>query len=802
MSDQEAEREELVASALAEFLDQQAREEGTSITAFLRKYPELEKDLRPALEAIVDIDRATAPGDWAAAATDSGAAAIQAFYPLPETFSGLRVLGEIGAGGMGRVLLAEDQRLGRKVAIKTLHPRYAGNPELRVRFMREARAMAALNHPNIIHIYNLGPEQEPPHFVMEYVEGAPLTDAAQALTFRQKAELLHKVLLAVAFLHERQIIHRDLKPGNILVGHDLSPKLLDFGLAQETRTREGRLTQAGQIVGTPDYLSPEQVKAEAPLDARSDIFSLGIILYELLTGELPFQAPAIAEQMRAICEHDPPLPRRMNTEVPGELQNICLKALEKDPALRYSSARDMAADLERFLAGEPVTAMPASYSRIMSGKIEQHLRDLEGWKKDGLVNESEHDAIRKGYRRLVEREDAWIMEMRRLSLQQVSLYLGGWLLVVGAALLVLVRYPALHGITAILLSGGASAATAWIGLRLWRGQQHRLAIAFLLAFCLLLPVTLLVAMNQYGIFAGATRGRDDLELFSKFAGFHRTSNAQLWWAILLSLPVYYWLRRFTGSTVFSLVLAVFAALWSPVWLLRMGLLEWLEKDPGRPYFHLIPWAIIFLCAAIVLERLRRADDSRYLYPFFVLFAYVALTGLALFHGPYSNWIKSVAPWTRGQEEYLFLINAAIYLTLQKLLEIPASPQLRAVSKAFHFVIPGHVLISLLFLGIAASDRWQELPDAAGRRLEARLFEVLLPLAAALFVFSSIPRQAKNYFASGLLFLAIGIVRLQQDLFKERALWPTCLLVAGLALMLAASRYSPLKLGLARWWRPS
>lgn len=802
MSDRQTTREEQLASAVAEFLDQQAQEEYASIAVFLRKYPELEAELRPVLEAITEIDQATAPRSGVVPATDHVAApARQVSQPIAR-LSGLRVLGEIGSGGMGRVLLAEDDRLGRKVAVKTLHPCYADSAELRTRFMREARAMAAINHPNIVHIYSLGPGEEPPHFVMEYVEGVPLTEAARALTFRQKAELLHKVLLAVAFLHEHQIIHRDLKPGNILVGQDLAPRLLDFGLAMETRLPETRLTQMGQIVGTPDYLSPEQVEVAAPLDARSDIFSLGIVFYELLTGTLPFQGAGVAEQMRAICEQDPLLPRRVNAGVPAELQNICLKALEKNPALRYSSAREMAADIDRFLAGEPVMAMPASYSRMMAGKIDQHLHELEGWKNDGILNESEHDAIRKGYRRLVEREDAWIMEARRLSLQQVTLYLGGWLLAVGAALLVLMRYPALHGITAVLLAGAASAVTAWIGLRQWHGQQYRLAMAFLLAFCLLLPVTLLVGMGQYGVFAAATRGREDLELFSKLPDFHHTTNAQLWWAILLSLPVYYGLRRVTGSTVFSLVLAVFATLWCPVWLLRMGLLEWLEKDPGRPYFYLIPWAIVFLVAAMTVEHLRRPDDSRYLYPFFVLFAYVALTGLATLHQPYADWLKSVAPWTRGQQEYLFLFNAVIYLALQKLFEIPSSSQLRAVAKAFRFVVPGHVLVPLLLLGIAASERWHDLPGAPERRFEARLFEVLLPIVATVFVFGSIPKQMKNFFASGLLFLAIGIVRLQQDLFTGRALWPTCLLAVGLALMLAASRYSPLKVGLARWWRPS
>jgi serine/threonine protein kinase len=758
--------EEKVAEALAAFLDRQAREETASADELLRQFPELAGDI----ETLAEIDRIVAPSP-----------------SLPETLSGLRVLGEIGSGGMGRVLMAEDERLGRKVAIKTLHPRFFDAPELRTRFMNEARAMAKLNHPNIVRIYGLGSADEEPHFVMEYLEGAPLTDAARVLNYEQKAELMRKVALAVAYLHKGRVIHRDLKPGNILVDRNLEPKLLDFGLALETESGH-RLTQAGLAIGTPDYESPEQASAAGPFDARSDIFSLGVIFYEVLTGTLPFRAATIAEQLQAICQLDPVLPRRVAPDVPGELQNICLKAMEKDPGDRYVSAEEMAADLERFLAGEPVLAIPVSYSRMLEGKIEQHLRELESWKNDSIVTDSEYDGLRKGYGRLVEREDSWIMETRHLSFQQVSLYLGGWVVVIGAALIVLFRYHALHGIAAFALCCAALVPTAWIGMRWWRLDLRRIAVAYLLAFCLLLPVTLVVGMNEFGLFASASKGRQSLELFSKMIGFRHTTNAQLWWAILLSLPVYYWLRRSTRSTVFSLVLATFVALLGIATLLRMGLIEWLDQDPGKPYLYLLPLAAIFLAVALVLERLRQPGDSRYFYPFFLAFTYASLTGLALFHDPLANWLKSAAPWTRGQIEYLFLGNAAIYYALQRLFEVPSSPQLRAVAKVFRFSIPGHVLIPLLELGLSAP----------AHKFEARLFEWLLPAAALAFVFGSIPKQMKNFFASGLIFLAIGLVRLQQDLFRDHALWPACLLVAGLLLMFGAARFSPLKMMVARW----
>src|SRR5580693_3470551 len=267
--------------------------------------------------------------DTELAALDEIDRVLEPAPPLPDRLSGHQIIDEIGSGGMGRVLLAVDEALGRKIAIKTLAPRYASDAGLRVRFMEEARAMARLNHPRIARIYSLGPADEPPHFVMEYVAGAPLTIAAARLDFREKAELLAKIALAAHFLHCQGIVHRDLKPGNILVDADLEPKLLDFGLALDLSREEHRATLR-QIAGTPEYLSPEQASG-SPLDARSDVFSLGVILYELLTGTPPFRGDTVSSLLRSICEDEPVLPRRRAPGVPRDLQNICLKALENDP---------------------------------------------------------------------------------------------------------------------------------------------------------------------------------------------------------------------------------------------------------------------------------------------------------------------------------------------------------------------------------------------------------------------------------------------------------------------------------------
>ena len=749
-------REQSLADAFADLLDRRA--------ARSTAHP---PELAPELAALSEIDRVLEPA-----------------APLPDRLSGHKIIDQIGAGGMGRVLLAMDEALGRKVAIKTLAPRYAGDAGLRARFMDEARAMARLNHPHVARIYSLGSAEEPPHFVMEYLAGAPLTIAAARLDFRGKAELLAKVALATHFLHDQGIVHRDLKPANILVDADLEPKLLDFGLALDLSGEENSATLR-QVAGTPEYLSPEQA-AGRPLDARSDVFSLGAILYELLTGAPPFRGDTVSDLLRSIREDEPALPRRRAPGVPRDLQNICLKAIEKDPAARYASAREMAGDLHRFLAGEAVLAEPAAYARLIAGKVGQHLRDLESWRHDQIVSEAEYDGIRKRYERLIEREDAWIMEARRLTLPQVTLYLGAWVLAVGATFLTLFSYPALAGAPAIAAAWAAAIPSAWLGIRNWNRGNSRVAIAFLLAFCLVAPIAALATTQEVRIFTSVTRGQLRLELFHRLEFAKQATNAQLWWALLAALPVCWWLRRFTRAPVFSLMFATYAALLCLASLLRMGMLDWLDHDPGRFYFHLLPCALLFLIAGFIFERTRRPDDSRYFYPFAVAFTWAALSGVAAFHEPYAKWLNSAAPWTRGQVEYLFIVNAAIYFALDRLCRLQSSPQLRTVGHAFRFVIPGHVMTSLLLLGMDAQSR-----------AEARVFEWLLPAVACVFVFASIPRQMKNFFASGLLFFAIGVYRLQQQVFPGRAFWPIMLLAGGLALMLIAGNYAPLRVTLAR-----
>jgi len=313
------------------------------------------------------------------------------------------------------------------------------------------------------------------------------------------------------------------------------------------------------------------------------------------------------------------------------------------------------------------------------------------------------------------------------------------------------------------------------------------ALAFLVGFWVFARGGALLNLVAAPIFAApAAEAARKLELFVRFEFPKQASNAQIWWALLAGLPGAWMLRRHTRAPVFSLLFATIAALLSLATLLRMGMLDWLDRDPGRFYFGLLPCAALFMAAGFVFERLRRPDDSRYFYPFAVAFTWAALSGVASSHKPYADWLATVAPWTRGQVEYLFIVNAAVYAALDWCCDLLSTPQVRTVGKAFRFVIPGHVMTSLLILSFTAKS-----PG------EARVFEWLLPGAACVFVIGSVPRQMKNFFASGLLFLAVAVFRLQQEVFHERAGWPILLLVAGLGLMLAAANYAPLKIALER-----
>src|SRR5919106_1800790 len=261
-----------------------------------------------------------------------------------------RIVRKLGAGGMATVYLAEDQDLGRRVAIKILNERHANDDQFVERFRREAKNAAGLSHPNIVSIYDRGEAEGTYYIAMEHLDGRNLKELISArgpAPVHIAVDVTRQVLAALSNAHRNGIVHRDIKPHNVMVDDDRRVKVTDFGIA---RAGTSQMTEAGSIVGTAQYLSPEQARG-AGVDQRSDLYSVGVVLYELLTGKVPFNGESPVEIAMKHLSDTPPPPSELNEEVPEELDMVVMRALAKDPARRYQSAEQMGADLERVARG-------------------------------------------------------------------------------------------------------------------------------------------------------------------------------------------------------------------------------------------------------------------------------------------------------------------------------------------------------------------------------------------------------------------------------------------------------------------
>ncbi|HEV3257393.1 MAG TPA: serine/threonine-protein kinase, partial [Gemmataceae bacterium] len=278
---------------------------------------------------------------------------------LPQV-PGYEVEETIGRGGMGIVFRARHLRLGRLVALKMLLVGACATPDERARFQREAEAVARLKHPNIVQVYDVGDSDGRPYFTMELLDGGSLAQELSGTPqpARQVAALVATLAEAVHAAHQSGIVHRDLKPANILLTADGTPKVADFGLARHVEG-EPALTLSGARIGTPSYMAPEQVIAKAgTIGPAADIYGLGALLYEMLTGRPPFRGETAAETQRQVISDEPVSPSRLITKVPRDLETICLKCLSKEPNRRYASAAALADDLKRFNEGRPIRARP------------------------------------------------------------------------------------------------------------------------------------------------------------------------------------------------------------------------------------------------------------------------------------------------------------------------------------------------------------------------------------------------------------------------------------------------------------
>ncbi|MBI4577846.1 MAG: serine/threonine protein kinase, partial [Planctomycetes bacterium] len=285
---------------------------------------------------------------------------------------------ELGRGGVGVVYRARRPDLDRSYALKVLIAGEDASPEAAERFLREARAAASLaGHPNVVGVHDVGREGNRLYIAMDLVEGRSLSELldSEGIGVTRALAIAEAMAGALAHAHESGVIHRDVKPANVLLEPDGRARLADFGLARRLADEEGsgRLTRTGTILGTPAYMAPEQALGDvARVDARSDIYSLGAVLYEMLTGRPPFEGDSAVRVLHRVLVDEPVRPRRRNPAVSRDVETVCLKALEKDPARRYADARAFEADLARARQGLPVAARPVGSARRLALWARRH----------------------------------------------------------------------------------------------------------------------------------------------------------------------------------------------------------------------------------------------------------------------------------------------------------------------------------------------------------------------------------------------------------------------------------------------
>jgi hypothetical protein len=716
--------------------------------------------IEPLCTLIAEYAALTRDLDWDATTVEQPAPPAAG---LPR-FEGFHTIERIGAGGMGEVFKLRDLRLDRIVAAKVVRPGAAVATDVAT-FLGEARSLALFSDRRIVRLLEFRPDATPPVLIMEYVEGFELGRIGPSLEFRQRARVLHEVCLALEHAHGLGIQHRDLKPSNIMVDAQLVPRILDFGLS-------GGDPSAGHLRGTLQYVAPEQLEPSRPIDARTDVYSLGVILYELLCGRPPYTGTS-QEILAGIRHGRPQLPIELSPAVPEGLQAIALKAMERDAAKRYPSARDMAADLERYLDGRAVLARPSVYSTTLGDRTAIHLEHITEWLRLRLIHPHEASALRAAYRALEAREDDWIVESRALTYPQIALYLGAFLLLAGSLFYFAAErwHGAVNGLAQPLLVLGVPFAGLNLAARwLHRRDHNAVAVAFYLAAVALLPLLLIIVFHETGFLVVSADTPGQLFQDGSISNRHlqlTTAVAALWGGYLALTT-----RTAALSAVFTALSAGFAL----AVLADFGLRSWLlSRRWDLLALHAFPLVLAYVAVGAGAERTGRGWLARAPYQAAAIVLVVVLELLALNGRAFHHLGFSLRGFqTREVGDPLLLdtlaamtLNGACFYLIADALERKGS-ELQAHAARFLFVISPFALLQPLSYLVRTADyspRWDW---------------VFLAAALTIAVLSH-RRQRRAFYYAGVLNTGAALLLIADHRqWFDKPAWAVTVIAVGLA----------------------
>jgi serine/threonine protein kinase len=691
---------------------------------------------------------------------------------LPQ-LPGFRIERKLGEGGLGVVYAAHDEKLNRRVVIKVL--RRHADAQVRRRVLDEARHTAALGDPAVVTVFSVLDETDPPAIVMEFVEGYALDRFAAQLNFEQKARLLREVARGLSVAHARGLIHRDLKPDNVIVGPDMRPRILDFGLALslEEASRQGR-----GFEGTPLYASPEQAKGEA-LSPASDVFSFGSLMFKVLTGKAPFAGESISQVLEAIVSTAPPFLREVAVGVPEDLQAICLACLAWNPADR-PGAELVALELGRYLVGETVRLKPKLYDDLLRRSISEQSTQAEAWESQSIISREERDALKIIHRRLLADEDHWIIDARRITPMQAILSAATWLTVVATVLTVWMLQDELEPPGRWLFPVFFAAALLVAGQVARRGRENLAAATFLAGAALAIAPATLALLAETRWFG--TPPTDITQLFKD-----TFTNQQVLTASLTALAVSVfglWRLKMTGFAWTTATLATTS------YISLLLLFNWLEQKPEIQALWCLPLALMEF-VALLLER---AGRVRWTMPFHLIAVGALVIGLDVvaFNGPTLKML-GITPerWNYFDHErqvaFSVVLNGLLFLALMLVGERSASLDLRRASKWLEVLAILHT-ISALF-----ANAMQHKGNPLVR------VDVWLYLAAALFFAVLAPFRSRwRMLVGGLAGCGLGSYLLVYlDLVARK---PFIIGLGLLGLLVALGAFLYVKQGTrAGWW---